>query len=102
MLRNLSLAFPLYLLSAQGAIVGDTDRFISLVQDGGGWSTQITIVNLSSKNATVLTSFILETAVGWVKPRAAGPWSPARLQSRWRPPALLTTLRYLRPCSGHG
>ncbi len=66
MLRNLSLlAFHLCLLSAQGATVGDTDRFISLVQDGGGWSTQITIVNLSSKNATVLTSFM--TARGFAE-----------------------------------
>lgn len=65
MLRNLSLACTLYLFSAQAATVGDTDRFIPLIHDGGGWSTQITIINLSSKNATVLTSFM--TARGFAE-----------------------------------
>ena len=65
MLRNLSLAATLYLFSAHAATVGDTDRFIPLIHDGGGWTTQITIVNLSAKNATVLTSFM--TARGFAE-----------------------------------
>ena len=45
-------------LSLCGATVGETDRFIPLIHDGGGWTTQITIVNLSDEQALVVTSLI--------------------------------------------
>ena len=46
------------LLLSQAATVGETDRFIPLVQDGGGWTTQITIVNLADKDETILAEFM--------------------------------------------
>jgi hypothetical protein len=39
------------------ATVGPTDRFIPLVHDGGGWSTQVTVINLSRKPETIVLSF---------------------------------------------
>jgi len=44
--------------SLLAATVGPTGRFIPLVHDGGGWSTQVTVVNLSEKPETVVLSFI--------------------------------------------
>ena len=64
-LRSLFITLTLFLFPAAAATVGDTDRFIPLVHDGGGWTTQITIVNLSPKNATVQTSFM--TARGFAE-----------------------------------
>jgi hypothetical protein len=43
---------------AIAATVGPTDRFIPLIHDGGGWSTQIVIVNLSAKNELVTVQFM--------------------------------------------
>ncbi len=40
------------------ATVGATDRFIPLVHDGGGWSTQVTVINLSRKPETIILSFV--------------------------------------------
>jgi len=40
------------------ATVGTTDRFIPLVHDGGGWSTQVTVINLSRKPETIVLSFV--------------------------------------------
>jgi hypothetical protein len=51
------LAFNSFFL-APAATVGDTDRFIPLIHDGGGWRTQITIINLSEKDETVLAEFM--------------------------------------------
>jgi len=42
----------------QAATVGPTDRFIPLVQDGGGWSTKITVINLSRKPETIVAAFV--------------------------------------------
>lgn len=44
--------------SLQAATVGETDRFLPLIQDGGGWSTQVVIVNPYFKSATVVISFV--------------------------------------------
>ncbi len=40
------------------ATVGETDRFLPLAQDGGGWSTQVTVVNLSNKPALAVVTFL--------------------------------------------
>lgn len=40
------------------ATVGPTGRFLPLVHDGGGWSTQVTVINLSEKPETIVLSFI--------------------------------------------
>ncbi len=48
---------------AYGATAGSTDRYIPLVQDGGGWTTEVMIVNLSDHTATVVASFL--TAAGY-------------------------------------
>lgn len=63
---NLLVGFTALVLASQAATVGETDRFIPLVQDGGGWSTQITIVNLSDKTATVVLT--LMTAKAFTEP----------------------------------
>ena len=54
---------PLLLLltaTAHGA-VGLNDHIIPLVHDGGGWSSQITVVNLSGKPANVIATFMTTT-----------------------------------------
>ena len=60
----LLLAFNSFFI-APAATVGDTDRFIPLIHDGGGWVTQITIINLSDKDETVLAEFM--TARGFAE-----------------------------------
>jgi hypothetical protein len=40
------------------ATVGETDRFIPLVLDGGGWTTSITLVNVTRKPAVVSVTFL--------------------------------------------
>ena len=54
---------------AQAATVGPTERFLPLIHDGGGWSTQITVTNLSESPAQVVAAFL--TAAGY-----AEPWRP--------------------------
>ena len=52
----------LSLLSTAGAAtVGETDRFLPLIQDGAGWTTQVTLVNLSRKPALAVVSFLSNT-----------------------------------------
>ncbi len=51
---------------AAAATVGETDRFIPLAHDGGGWTTELTIVNLSNKPAQVQAIF--STAKGYAEP----------------------------------
>lgn len=51
------------------ATVGETDRFLPLVQDGGGWSSQITVVNLSKKPALAVVTFLTSRV-------ADEPWQP--------------------------
>ncbi len=46
------------------AKVGETDRFIPLVQAGEGWSTQITVINLSGEPAYIVAAFAA-TGEGW-------------------------------------
>lgn len=41
---------------AKAATVGPTDRFIPLVVDGGGWSTQIALTNLAAKRANLVVT----------------------------------------------
>lgn len=48
-------------LALHGATVGATDRILPLIHDGGGWSTQITVVNLSNKPASIIVSFLTPT-----------------------------------------
>ena len=43
------------------ATVGLNDHLIPLVHDGGGWSSQITVVNLSGKPASVIATFLTPT-----------------------------------------
>jgi hypothetical protein len=43
------------------ATVGETDRFLPLVHDGGGWTTQVTLVNLSRKPSLAVVSFLSNT-----------------------------------------
>ena len=57
MTRILAL-LPLLLASGLAATVETYDRFVPLVHDGDGWSTQITLVNLSPKPATILVTFM--------------------------------------------
>lgn len=64
-LCKLSGCFLFLLAIASGATVGDTDRYIPLVQDGGGWSTQLVITNLSDKPTVVVASFL--TAKGYAE-----------------------------------
>ena len=47
----------------RAATVGPTERFLPLIQDGGGWSTQITVTNLSESPAQVVAAFL--TAGGY-------------------------------------
>lgn len=49
---------------AGAATVGETDRFLPLVQDGGGWSTQVTVVNLSNKPALAVVTFLTSRGFG--------------------------------------
>ncbi len=49
---------PMLAMAAMAATIGETDRFIPLVQDGGGWTTEITLVNLLRKPATVSVTFL--------------------------------------------
>ena len=58
MIRQAVLIASFWLIGAQAATVGETDRFIPLIQDGGGWSTQVTIANLSGKPAAVIAAFV--------------------------------------------
>ena len=58
MIRHAVLTAGFWLMGAQAATVGETDRFIPLIQDGGGWSTQVTIANLSGKPAAVIAAFV--------------------------------------------
>lgn len=44
--------------SLNGATVGATDSILPLIQDGGGWSTQVTIVNLSPRPASLIVTFM--------------------------------------------
>lgn len=44
--------------SLNGATVGATDSVLPLIQDGGGWSTQVTIVNLSPRPASLIVTFM--------------------------------------------
>ncbi|MFN7923891.1 MAG: hypothetical protein U0Q16_27565 [Bryobacteraceae bacterium] len=50
-------------LPLAAATVGETDRIIPLIHDGGGWSTQVTIVNLATKPAHIMAAF--QTARGF-------------------------------------
>lgn len=52
-------------LGAFAATVGPTDRFIPIVQDGGGWTTTVSITNLSDRPAYVIASFL--TANGFLE-----------------------------------
>jgi hypothetical protein len=56
-----SLFLALLILAAavqmQARQVGDKDRYIPFVQNGGGWSTRITLVNLGSKPANYELAF---------------------------------------------
>ncbi len=45
-------------VNAWAATVGETDRILPLIQDGGGWSTQVSITNLAAKPATVVAAFL--------------------------------------------
>jgi hypothetical protein len=40
------------------ATVGPVGRFLPLIHDGAGWSTQVTVINLSEKPATIVLSFL--------------------------------------------
>ena len=42
---------------ASAATVGETDRFVPLVQAGEGWTTQITVMNLSGEPAYIVAAF---------------------------------------------
>jgi hypothetical protein len=54
----LKLLLPFFLAGALSATtVGPNGRFIPLVHDGGGWSTQVTVVNLSPKPETIVLAF---------------------------------------------
>ena len=57
MTQYLFLLICLVRLSGVAATVGETDRFIPLVQAGEGWSTQITVMNLSGEPAYVVAAF---------------------------------------------
>ena len=61
---TLLLALLALLSVCPGATVGQTDRFIPLVQDGGGWSTRVSITNLSDKPATVVAGFLTDKGYG--------------------------------------
>ncbi len=67
------LPIPILLLTlgqvTQAATVGPTERFLPLIQDGGGWSSQITVTNLSESPAQVVAAFL--TAGGYSEP-----WRP--------------------------
>lgn len=54
------LAWTIALVLPVSAGVGDNDRFLPLIHDGGGWSTEVTIVNLSGKPAFVMATFLTE------------------------------------------
>lgn len=60
-MRNL-LAFLFVVASLPAATVGPTDRYLPLIQDGG-WSTQVTLINLSRKPILIYTTFL--TAEGY-------------------------------------
>jgi hypothetical protein len=58
----LSIAAAVLLASAaSAATVGETDRFLPLIHDGAGWTTQVTIVNLSRKPALAVVTFLSNT-----------------------------------------
>jgi hypothetical protein len=44
-------------LCSQAATVGETDRFVPLVLDGGGWTTSVTLVNVTRKPAVFSVTF---------------------------------------------
>lgn len=54
------------LAAGHAATVGQTDRFLPLVLDGGGWSTQVTVTNLSTKTGTVVAMFMTAQGVNEV------------------------------------
>lgn len=59
-MRKTLLLFT-FALAAHAATVGATDSILPLIYDGGGWSTQITVVNLSNKPASIIVSFLTPT-----------------------------------------
>ena len=55
------LLLPILLTATTHAAVKLNDQLIPLVHDGGGWSTQVTVVNLSGKPASVIATFMTPT-----------------------------------------
>lgn len=55
-----AILLALTAISMSAATVGETDRFIPLVQDGGGWTTELTLVNVLKKPASVSVTFMNE------------------------------------------
>ena len=60
MKRRLFLSLAASAAVSRAATVGETDRFIPLVLDGGGWTTTITVVNVLKKPAIVSLTFLNE------------------------------------------
>jgi hypothetical protein len=59
-MRPLAFILMTAALACSAATVGETDRFIPLVQDGGGWTTELTLVNILKKPASVSVTFMNE------------------------------------------
>ncbi len=67
MQNNFLFILPLLgVATVTGATVGTTDSILPLIQDGGGWSTQVAIVNLSPRPASLIVTFM--TAKGFNEP----------------------------------
>ena len=86
---KLPLATALALINIFGAEVRVTDRILPLIQDGGGTSTTITIVNLESTTSSFEILFLTDTGAYWRIPVS-------------RPAGVVTDGHYVRGVLGAG